>query len=169
MGVDGVPAAEKRFSAEDLRAAEEEAARRPGMSLGQAAVDLGLVEYDDEPYTDEERAEDAAALADPAAPIPWGKAEAELDHLGDRRIVELDVLVTHEGDLYVAQGVQMDVASQGASPEEAIENLREAFDLFVSRVEGRDPERWKPTEMRRIEVRVPEECVAEESPDDIPF
>jgi hypothetical protein len=101
--------------------------------------------------------------------VPWEEATAYLDELGDRRVADLDVLVTHEGDLFVAQGVQVDVASQGASVEEALENLREAVELFVERVEGKDPERWKATELRRIEVRVPEECLAEDSPDDIPF
>jgi predicted RNase H-like HicB family nuclease len=168
MGVDDAPAKKNGLTAEGLRAAEETAARRE-ISVGDAAVELGLVEYDDEPYTDAERAGHAGALADGAGAIPWEEAKAELDELGDRRIVDLDVLLTQEGDLYVAQGVQMDVASQGGSAEEAIENLREALELFVTQVEGKDPERWKATEVRRIEVRVPEECVVEESPDDIPF
>jgi hypothetical protein len=41
---------------------------------------LAVVPWDDEPYTDEERAEDEAALAEPA--IPWEQAKAELDAAG---------------------------------------------------------------------------------------
>jgi predicted RNase H-like HicB family nuclease len=37
--------------------------------------------------------------------------------------------VWREGDWYVAQCLEVDVASQGESEEEAIENLREALEL----------------------------------------
>lgn len=37
--------------------------------------------------------------------------------------------VWREGDLYVAQCLEIDVASQGESEEKALENLREALEL----------------------------------------
>ncbi len=35
-----------------------------------------------------------------------------------------------EGDWYVAQALEVDVASQGASVEDALANLREALELY---------------------------------------
>ena len=37
--------------------------------------------------------------------------------------------VWQEGEWYVAQALEVDVASQGESEEEALENLREALEL----------------------------------------
>ena len=37
--------------------------------------------------------------------------------------------VTREGDWYVAQALEVDVASQGLSEGEALDNLREALEL----------------------------------------
>lgn len=37
--------------------------------------------------------------------------------------------VWQEGERYVAQALEVDVASQGESEEEALENLREALEL----------------------------------------
>ena len=37
--------------------------------------------------------------------------------------------VTQEDDLFVAQCLEVDVASQGESPDEAVANLREALEL----------------------------------------
>jgi predicted RNase H-like HicB family nuclease len=39
--------------------------------------------------------------------------------------------VTKEGDWYVAQCLELDVASQGTSVEEALENLKEALALYL--------------------------------------
>lgn len=39
--------------------------------------------------------------------------------------------VWQEGEWYVAQAVEQDVASQGESAEEAVANLREALELFL--------------------------------------
>ncbi|MCS7300970.1 MAG: type II toxin-antitoxin system HicB family antitoxin [Fimbriimonadales bacterium] len=38
--------------------------------------------------------------------------------------------VWQEGDLYVAQCLEVDVASQGATEQEALNNLREALELY---------------------------------------
>ena len=39
------------------------------------------------------------------------------------------VRIWQEGNLHVAQALDIDVASQGESPEEALANLREALEL----------------------------------------
>ena len=44
-------------------------------------------------------------------------------------------VITHEGEWYVAQCVEVNVASQGRTPAEAIDALREALEL---RFEGED-------------------------------
>jgi predicted RNase H-like HicB family nuclease len=38
--------------------------------------------------------------------------------------------ITHEGDLQVARCLEVEVASQGETIEEALENLREALELY---------------------------------------
>jgi hypothetical protein len=42
---------------------------------------LGALEWDDEPYTDEQRAADAAALTEAA--VPWEEAKHQLERLPD--------------------------------------------------------------------------------------
>jgi predicted RNase H-like HicB family nuclease len=62
------------------------------------------------------------------------------------------VAVTREGDWYVAQCLEIDVASQGSSVDGALESLREALEL---RLED-EPASALPTEpavIARIEVR----------------
>ncbi len=41
----------------------------------------------------------------------------------------LTVSIVREGDWYIAQCLEVDVASQGATTEEALANLREAIEL----------------------------------------
>jgi predicted RNase H-like HicB family nuclease len=41
------------------------------------------------------------------------------------------VSVWREGEWYVAQGLEVDVASQGKSEQEALKNLAEALELFL--------------------------------------
>ena len=43
---------------------------------------------------------------------------------------EFTASITQEGTWYVAQALEVDVASQGESAEEALENLREALTLY---------------------------------------
>lgn len=38
--------------------------------------------------------------------------------------------VWQEGDWYIAQCLEVDVASQGATEQEALDNLREALELY---------------------------------------
>ena len=45
---------------------------------------------------------------------------------------QLTAHVWQEGEWYIAQCVEVDVASQGATPEEALENLRDALALHFT-------------------------------------
>lgn len=44
--------------------------------------------------------------------------------------LHLTAAITHEGEWYVARCLQVEVASQGASIEESLNNLREALELY---------------------------------------
>jgi len=54
----------------------------------------------------------------------------------------LTAAVTKEGDIYVAQCLEVEVASQGATIEEALANLQEALEL---RFEGEDASEVRPS------------------------
>ena len=43
-------------------------------------------------------------------------------------------LIWREGDMYVARGIVTGVTSQGKTIEEALENLREALELYLEEV-----------------------------------
>ncbi len=53
---------------------------------------------------------------------------------------EFSAVVTREDDLFVTQCLDVDVASQGASEEEALANLREALESYFE-----DPAAEAPT------------------------
>lgn len=57
--------------------------------------------------------------------------------------------VSQEGDLYVAQCLEIDVASQGRTEEDALENLREALELYFE-----SPTPTEGSNVRTIEVEV---------------
>ncbi len=57
--------------------------------------------------------------------------------------------VWQEGDWFVAQCLEVDVASQGVSEEEALTNLREALELYFS-----PPSMTPKPRMREIEVEI---------------
>ena len=44
--------------------------------------------------------------------------------------LHLTAAVTHEGEWYVARCLQVEVTSQGETIEEALDNLREALELY---------------------------------------
>lgn len=44
--------------------------------------------------------------------------------------VRLTAAITHEAPWYVARCLEVEVASQGETVEEALENLREALELY---------------------------------------
>jgi len=57
--------------------------------------------------------------------------------------------VWREGNWYVSQCLEVDVASQGATEEEALANLREALELHFE-----PPQASRPPKVRTIEVEV---------------
>lgn len=57
--------------------------------------------------------------------------------------------VWREGDWFVSQCLEVDVASQGATEEEALDNLREALELHFE-----PPRATYPPVVRQIEVEV---------------
>jgi predicted RNase H-like HicB family nuclease len=44
--------------------------------------------------------------------------------------VQFTAAITHEGDWYVARCLEVEVASQGETLEDALANLREALELY---------------------------------------
>lgn len=54
-----------------------------------------------------------------------------------------------EGDWYVAQCLELDVASQGETEDEALSNLKEALELYFE-----PPRASRPPLVRTIEVEV---------------
>jgi predicted RNase H-like HicB family nuclease len=46
------------------------------------------------------------------------------------RTIRLTAAVTHEGEWYVARCLEVEVASQGRTIDEALANLREALELY---------------------------------------
>jgi len=52
--------------------------------------------------------------------------------------------VTREGALYVAQCLEVDVASQGTSIEDAVANLREALELYFEDTPPPSPSKPPP-------------------------
>jgi predicted RNase H-like HicB family nuclease len=60
--------------------------------------------------------------------------------------------ITHEDPWYVARCLEVEVASQGESVEEAISNLREALELYFEDVPL--PEGVQPPIIAPVEVRV---------------
>jgi predicted RNase H-like HicB family nuclease len=57
--------------------------------------------------------------------------------------------VWREGDWYVSQCLEVDVASQGETETEALENLKEALELHYE-----PPQATRPPKVRMIEVEV---------------
>ncbi|MBI2138107.1 type II toxin-antitoxin system HicB family antitoxin [Candidatus Woesearchaeota archaeon] len=53
----------------------------------------------------------------------------------------LSVVVSKEEDFFVARGVEIELASQGKSVEEALDNLKDAFGLWLKHAE---PEELAP-------------------------
>ena len=57
--------------------------------------------------------------------------------------------VWREGDWYVSQCLEVDIASQGETEEEALDNLKEALELHFE-----PPQATRPPKVRTIEVEV---------------
>lgn len=62
---------------------------------------------------------------------------------------QLSASVWQEGDWFVAQALETDVASQGHSIDEALDNLREALELHFE-----EPVATVYPEIRRVEIEV---------------
>ena len=45
--------------------------------------------------------------------------------------MELTAAITHEGELFVARCLEVDVTSQGQSMDDALSNLKEALGLYL--------------------------------------
>lgn len=58
-------------------------------------------------------------------------------------------LVWQEGKWYVARCLELEVASQGKTKEEALENLREAVDLYL---EDEDPKQFLLPKMVKPQI-----------------
>jgi predicted RNase H-like HicB family nuclease len=63
-------------------------------------------------------------VARPSQPVPWAE---EVEAMVQRN---LQVVIYREGDGFVAQCLNVDVASDGMSEDQARENLREALELY---------------------------------------
>lgn len=57
--------------------------------------------------------------------------------------------VWREGDWFVSQCLEIDVASQGETEEEALANLKEALELHFEQ-----PQATRPPKLRTVEVEV---------------
>jgi predicted RNase H-like HicB family nuclease len=57
--------------------------------------------------------------------------------------------VWKEGDWYVSQCLEVDVASQGHTEAEALANLREALELYFE-----PPRPTRPAEIRTVEAEI---------------
>jgi len=44
--------------------------------------------------------------------------------------MQMTAAITHEGDLFVARCLEVEVTSQGDSIDDALENLKEALELY---------------------------------------
>lgn len=64
--------------------------------------------------------------------------------------MRLTAAVTHEPPWYVARCLDVEVASQGASVEEALTNLREALELYFE--DTPFPERVDPPIIASVEI-----------------
>jgi predicted RNase H-like HicB family nuclease len=57
--------------------------------------------------------------------------------------------VWREGNWFVSQCLELDIASQGETEEEALTNLKEALELYFE-----EPQATRPPKVRTIEVEV---------------
>ena len=48
---------------------------------------------------------------------------------------KLSAVVSKDGRYYVARGVEVELASQGKTSQEALKNLKEAFELWLEHAE----------------------------------
>ena len=70
--------------------------------------------------------------------------------------VQFPAVITKEEKLYVAHCPELDVASQGKTVEEALENLREAIELYLEDEDVEVPKRLMTPLVTSVEVRMGE-------------
>lgn len=63
------------------------------------------------------------------------------------------VSITRDGDWYVAQALEVDVASQGETEQEALDNIREALELYFM-----PPAPERVPKIHQVEVEIPAEA-----------
>ena len=63
--------------------------------------------------------------------------------------MKLQASIVPEGSGFVAQCLEIDVASQGETADEALHNLKEALELYF---EGETPRTIQPALVRTVEV-----------------
>lgn len=63
----------------------------------------------------------------------------------------LSAVIRKEGRLYVAWNPDLDIASQGKTPEESVANLKEAIELYLEDEDARIPA-GRPVFMTTFEV-----------------
>ena len=64
--------------------------------------------------------------------------------------MRLTAAITHEGEWYVARCLDVEVASQGETVEEALANLREALELYFE--DAPQPELGEPPIIASVEI-----------------
>jgi len=57
-----------------------------------------------------------------------------------RRSLEFSSVISKEGKWYVANCPELEIASQGESVESALDNLREAIELYLQDEDARTPD-----------------------------
>ncbi len=57
----------------------------------------------------------------------------------------LSAVVSREGKFYVARGIEVELASQGKTVEEALKNLKEAFERWVKHAKADELEVFRET------------------------
>lgn len=64
--------------------------------------------------------------------------------------MRLTAAITHEGDWYVARCLEVEVASQGEAVEIALDNLREALELYFE--DAPAPDLSEPPLIASVEI-----------------
>jgi predicted RNase H-like HicB family nuclease len=66
--------------------------------------------------------------------------------------MHLQAAITEEVGGFVAQCLEVDIASQGSTPEEALESLKEALELFF---DDEPAKRVTPAQIHTLKIAVP--------------
>ncbi|HEV8648137.1 MAG TPA: type II toxin-antitoxin system HicB family antitoxin [Actinomycetes bacterium] len=70
--------------------------------------------------------------------------------MSDSQTLHLTAVVTPDDDWYMARCLEVAVVSQGPTPEAALDNLREALELYLE-----DEPVPAPVRVERLDVRIP--------------